>query len=116
MAVVRARVDDAVRAYVAGEIGHWSVRLGATLPVAARTLGVLWQCTDPVPADIRETMAARLGCIPAELTTYARLARRMMRELPRAFRASLGAAGSDDALVEALLRDERPKKRRRRRT
>jgi hypothetical protein len=76
------RVDAAVRDRAAGREASWARSLGATLPAASGVLGALWNDEAPVPDDVRSSAASWLGCAPSDLTTYAVLARRMLRELP----------------------------------
>jgi hypothetical protein len=103
---LRDKLSSAILTHARGDGPHWARALGASLPDAARSLGVLWNCDDPVPDEVRAQTARELACDPALLATYSRLVRRLMRELPRAF-ASRNDDGAlrngEDALLDDLL-------------
>ncbi len=105
---VRERIGGALSAFARGEVGHWAVPIGGTLADAARSLGMLWSSGDPVPPDLRATIAPHLGCAPDDVATYSRLVRRLMRALPRAYGAGPGASTSGaDPLLDDLLGNPR---------
>ncbi len=103
-AQARARIDAALSAFARGDIAHWAPPLGDNLTSAARRLGRLWSPPLPVAPELRAAMAPHLTCAAGDLTTYARLVRRLMRALPAAFAAEarVRAPGSDRLLDELL--------------